>query len=100
MAQTSFHSEAIFDLIIATFSSSTDKHKLADLEQLKARSQVGDEEWKAVLSYSAQVRPSAVRPLDDRTDMLQPRCFPTSPTTNLSERPSLFLGPSNPLSPR
>lgn len=55
MAQTSFHSEAIFDLLISTFASADDSRKLANLDSLKQRSGVSDDEWNGVLAYAAQV---------------------------------------------
>jgi hypothetical protein len=60
MAQTSFHSETIFDLIIASFSSSSDPTKLADLVAMKERSGLAEEDWNGVLAYCAQVRPLGV----------------------------------------
>ena len=55
MQQTTAHSESIFDLLISTFASADDSRKLADLDALKQRSGVSDEEWKGVLAYAAQV---------------------------------------------
>ncbi|BGP40068.1 hypothetical protein JCM10449v2_004026 [Rhodotorula kratochvilovae] len=55
MRQTTQHSEKLFDLLIATFSSAADPAKLANLEQLRQKSQVSEEDWKAVLAYAAQV---------------------------------------------
>lgn len=55
MAQTTSHAEGIFDLLIATFSSSASPTALADLEAHKARSKVSEEDWAAVMSYAAQV---------------------------------------------
>ncbi|KDE05261.1 hypothetical protein MVLG_04396 [Microbotryum lychnidis-dioicae p1A1 Lamole] len=55
MAQTSPHAEPIFDLLIAIFSSREDHAKLADLNAMKDKSQVGQQEWEDVLAYSAQV---------------------------------------------
>jgi len=57
MRQTTSHSEKLFDLLVATFSSAADPAKLADLQQLKKKSGVSDEDWDAVLAYAAQVRP-------------------------------------------
>ncbi|SGZ32256.1 BQ5605_C040g11835 [Microbotryum silenes-dioicae] len=42
MAQTSPHAEPIFDLLIAIFSSREDHAKLADLNAMKDKSQVGE----------------------------------------------------------
>lgn len=55
MGQTSFASETIFDTLISTFSSSAESHKLANLEELKSRSGVSEEDWQGVLAYTAQV---------------------------------------------
>ncbi|GAA6057587.1 hypothetical protein JCM3770_005398 [Rhodotorula araucariae] len=55
MRQTTRHSEKLFDLLVTTFSSATDPAKLANLEHLKQKSQVADDEWSAVLAYAAQV---------------------------------------------
>lgn len=55
MAQTTSHAEGLFDLLIATFSSSASPTALADLEAHKARSKVSEEDWAAVMSYAAQV---------------------------------------------
>ncbi|KAK4705199.1 dipeptidyl-peptidase III, partial [Phenoliferia sp. Uapishka_3] len=53
--QTSPSSEKIFDLIIAVFSSSGDKTKLADVGKMEKESGVGKEDWEGVLAYCAQV---------------------------------------------
>lgn len=79
MTQTSAESEGIFDLIIATFSSKADLNKLANLDQIKTKSGVSDEEWDAVLAYSAQVSellppPSHLRPITVRSGYLCERC--------------------------
>lgn len=55
MQQTSADSETIFDLLISTFASSDDSRKLANLDALKQRSGVSDDEWNGVLAYTAQV---------------------------------------------
>ncbi|KPV75592.1 uncharacterized protein RHOBADRAFT_26952 [Rhodotorula graminis WP1] len=55
MRQTTAHSEKLFDLLVATFSSAADPTKLADLQQLKKKSGVSDNDWDAVLAYAAQV---------------------------------------------
>ncbi|GAA5943456.1 dipeptidyl-peptidase III [Sporobolomyces koalae] len=54
MRQTTEFSEQLHDLIVATFSHAS-QHQLADLEQLKAESRVGQEDWDATLAYCAQV---------------------------------------------
>ncbi|GAA6015297.1 hypothetical protein JCM10207_008940 [Rhodosporidiobolus poonsookiae] len=55
MRQTTSSAEKLFDFLIATFSSSSDSQKLADLATLQKKSGVSDEDWKAVLAYAAQV---------------------------------------------
>lgn len=55
MGQTSLASETIFDTLVCTFSSSADSHKLANLDELKSRSGVSEEDWQGVLAYTAQV---------------------------------------------
>lgn len=61
MRQTTQFSERLFDLLVATFSSAANPKQLADLAQLKRKSGVSDDDWNAVLAYSAQVRPSPFR---------------------------------------
>lgn len=56
MAQTTFHAETIFDLLMATFSSEHDERQLADLDKHRERSGLGEEEWLGVVNYAAQVR--------------------------------------------
>ncbi|BGP08074.1 hypothetical protein JCM10049v2_003919 [Rhodotorula toruloides] len=51
--QTTPTAERLCDLVIATFSAA--KGKAADLEALKAKSGVSDEDWNELLAYSAQV---------------------------------------------
>lgn len=53
MRQTTLHAEKLFDLLIATFS--TTQGKIASLDDLKAKSGVSDAEWAEVLAYAAQV---------------------------------------------
>lgn len=48
----------LYDLIILVFS---EKGKLANLEALKTRSGVSNEEWEDLLQYSSQVRVRACR---------------------------------------
>ncbi|GJN89397.1 hypothetical protein Rhopal_002377-T1 [Rhodotorula paludigena] len=55
MRQTTQFSERLFDLLVATFSSAANPKQLADLAQLKHKSGVSDDDWNAVLAYSAQV---------------------------------------------
>ncbi|GJJ12446.1 hypothetical protein Clacol_006688 [Clathrus columnatus] len=45
---------AIYDLLIAVFS---DGHRLADLQILKEKSGLANEDWEALLQYTAQIIP-------------------------------------------
>ncbi|GAA6027147.1 hypothetical protein JCM8097_002430 [Rhodosporidiobolus ruineniae] len=53
MRQTTASAESLFDLLVATFSTA-EGGKLANLDDLKKESGVSEEEWKAVIEYSAQ----------------------------------------------
>lgn len=46
--------QTLYDLLILTFSTSDGK-SLADLKDLKLKSQLGDEEWVQLLEYVSQV---------------------------------------------
>jgi dipeptidyl-peptidase-3 len=50
--------QSLYDLIILVFS---ENGGLADLEALKKRSGVGDEEWEDLLQYSSQVQGQSCR---------------------------------------
>ncbi|KAK4047987.1 hypothetical protein OIV83_005021 [Microbotryomycetes sp. JL201] len=54
MGQTTSSAEKIHDMIMATFASVDDAHKLANLQEMKKRSQVSDDDWDNVLAYAAQ----------------------------------------------
>ena len=47
------HAQSLYDMIILVFSQNG---KLANLEALKTKSGVSDEEWEDLLQYSSQVR--------------------------------------------
>ena len=47
------HAQSLYDMIILIFSQNG---KLANLEALKKKSGVSDEEWEDLLQYSSQVR--------------------------------------------
>ncbi|GAA5980189.1 hypothetical protein JCM5350_000865 [Sporobolomyces pararoseus] len=53
MRQTTETAEQLFDLIVSTFAKS-DEAKLGDLEELKSKSGVTQEEWDDTLAYCAQ----------------------------------------------
>ncbi|KDQ14073.1 hypothetical protein BOTBODRAFT_33184 [Botryobasidium botryosum FD-172 SS1] len=53
--QWTAHAERLYDLLILTFSSASDKTKLADLDALKKASGISEEEWVDVLEYISQV---------------------------------------------
>ncbi|GAA6061288.1 hypothetical protein JCM10212_004694 [Sporobolomyces blumeae] len=55
MRQTTASSELLHDLIVETFASSDDPNQLANLDEIKQKSQVSDQDWHDVLSYCAQV---------------------------------------------
>ncbi|KAM0787893.1 hypothetical protein ACM66B_003943 [Microbotryomycetes sp. NB124-2] len=54
MGQTTSSADKIHDWLMATFASVDDANKLADLEAMKQRSKVTDEDWRNVLAYAAQ----------------------------------------------
>ncbi|KAK4053216.1 hypothetical protein OIO90_003990 [Microbotryomycetes sp. JL221] len=54
MGQTTFHADKIHDWLMATFSSAQDSHKLADLQTMKQKSGVSDQDWSNVLAFAAQ----------------------------------------------
>lgn len=62
MEQTTFHAQRLHDLVVATFASDHDSRKLADLDAMKKRSQVSDEDWADSVSYAAQVRLNGAAP--------------------------------------
>ncbi|GAA5959614.1 hypothetical protein JCM3765_007217 [Sporobolomyces pararoseus] len=53
MRQTTETAEQLYDLIVSTFAKSNEA-KLGDLEQLKSKSGVTQEEWDDTLAYCAQ----------------------------------------------
>jgi len=54
MRQTTDTAEQLFDLIVSTFAQSGE-NKLADLEELKKKSGVSQEDWEETLAFCAQV---------------------------------------------
>ena len=54
MRQTTDTAEQLFDLIVSTFTQSGE-NKLADLEELKKKSGVSQEDWEETLAFCAQV---------------------------------------------
>lgn len=98
MRQTSFKSETIFDLLVASFSSKKDSHKLANLKEHKQRSGVSDEDWQGVLAYAAQVRFDPSRTATLELTSLFRRSSPTSPTSSRLERQSSSLASPSRLS--
>lgn len=56
MRQTTETAEQLYDLVVSTFAESDQAaNKLGDLEQLKVKSGVTQEEWDETLEYCAQV---------------------------------------------
>ena len=53
MGQWTPYNEKLFDLLILTFS---ENGKTVNLDDLKAKAGLGDEDWEDVLQYTVQVR--------------------------------------------
>lgn len=78
MAQTSPDAEGIFNLIISTFTSSSSPQKLCDLAAMKSKAQVSDQDWDAVLAYSAQVLSNLANFKSFGAVKFIPRCSPSA----------------------
>jgi len=55
MRQTTDTAEQLFDLVVSTFAQSSE-NKLADLDELKKKSGVSQEDWEETLAFCAQVK--------------------------------------------
>lgn len=54
MRQTTEFAEQLCELVVATFARA-DENKLANLDELKQKAQVSQQDWEDTLAYCAQV---------------------------------------------